>query len=178
MLECAFVIASYERFCSFLIESVKSFYDPLAIFSTPTKTPNYDSKVRPLAKSEVAACLQWFIDNGAVHQEAQTLLTRMNDHRNVIAHELPRQMFDHSCSQDLQLLSEFLELERTLHRWWVLNVEIPTDPDLVGKEVNSDEILGMHDLFNQLMLWVVEDDLESAQSIYDLWRKEIDTGVN
>lgn len=41
----------------------------------------------------------------------------------------------------IPLFSPMVDLLHKIEKWWIVNVEIPTDPDLVGKEIDEDAII-------------------------------------
>ena len=62
----------------------------------------------------------------------------MNDKRNNIAHRLADIL--HEEGNEIRLGDIFImhSLLTKVDTWWIVNVDIPTDPDLIGKDIDTD----------------------------------------
>ncbi|QNB05757.1 hypothetical protein G5S34_02490 [Herbaspirillum frisingense] len=105
-----------------------------------------------LNKNPLYASLKWLSDYEVVDHEDLATFKKLNDLRNVLAHELPSVVFlgkDLSIAENMKILMALL---KKIEVWWVLNVEIPTNPDFDGSEIDPESIspgpvLMMHMMF-------------------------------
>jgi hypothetical protein len=76
----------------------------------------------------------------------------MREHRNEIAHELPRMLVDSDhAGIDIALLQELRDIIAALGRFWG-RIEVDTDPDLVGHEIaDADIVSGVSLLMDHLV---------------------------
>jgi hypothetical protein len=58
-----------------------------------------------------------------------------------------------------------------IDRWWIREVEIPTNPDFDGREVADDDIQSGNMLFLQMMVRIVEGNDSAA--FYEEFFKEV-----
>lgn len=101
----------------------------------------YNSEVLSLNKSPIYASLEWFKVHGAINQEDIEIFTKIKNCRNELAHELPYFITEGIKSDPTPNFRSIIDLLGKIERWWVFNVEIPTNPDFDGAEVNENEIL-------------------------------------
>lgn len=84
--------------------------------------------------------IAWLQKMGAIDDNDAQRIHKLTDERNRLAHEL-RDVIGGSRSHDFdQLFPELAELVLKIDRWWVINVEIATDPDLMDKEIDEAEV--------------------------------------
>jgi hypothetical protein len=60
--------------------------------------------------------------------------------RNKLAHELPELAFSAEL-QHIELFPKLVSLLGKIERWWIVNVEIPTDADFDGREIDYEGIV-------------------------------------
>jgi len=107
--------------------------------------------------------LNWLVESEVISDADCEAFERLKAMRNKLAHELP------SCvlgGADFQFASHFQEASDLLEKievWWILNVEIPTNPDYDGEEIDTDGIIPGPVLMLQLMLDVVNGNDEYLQ---------------
>lgn len=75
-----------------------------------------------------SSCL-WIYENGGISLNEVEQLQDIRRHRNKIAHELPTLMVDSDHEINIHLFNEIRRLLEKIDRWWLLEFEIPTNPD-------------------------------------------------
>jgi hypothetical protein len=105
--------------------------------STDPKYAKYRAEVVALFPQDVfrASCL-WFSSLGAITPDDVKLLGAIRHHRNDIAHELPKYLIEPAHQVDAELFDSICSLLCKVDRWWIQEVEIPTDS---GSEWRSPE---------------------------------------
>lgn len=73
----------------------------------------------------------------AIDEADELKILELTNERNRLAHEL-RHLIGGSQTHDFEaLFSDVTELVAKIDRWWVINVEIATDPDMMDKEIEE-----------------------------------------
>ena len=93
--------------------------------------------------------------------------------RNTLAHDLLSALASQGLPDDFdELFTEMVALLHKIEIWWITNVEIPTNPDYDGQEVDEAEILPGRIMTIQLLCDVARGDEERSQYFYDEFRKQ------
>lgn len=130
---------AYEFLKSILIENPESF------LTCCGSVPRDKYKAAVLAKCPghpVIASALWFQEQGAISEEDVESVKRFRDHRNRIAHELPNILFDTEFDGGLEIMLDLYELIQKVERWWIIEIEIPANPQYDGQAVEASDIDG------------------------------------
>lgn len=95
----------------------------------------------PKGKNDVfRGSIAWFQSLGAINDEDYNKIRRAVETRNRIAHEL-REIIGGSVQVPFEEdFPNLIELLLKLERWWILNVEIATDPDFADKDIQAEHV--------------------------------------
>jgi hypothetical protein len=111
--------------------------------------PKYQSKVLSKNRSPVYASLAWLKDVDAIDDADTAAFERVKELRNKLAHALTSVLYEGLPTDFAERLNEMISLLDKIERWWIVNVEIATDPDLHDKQIDETNvipgpILGLH----------------------------------
>jgi hypothetical protein len=112
----------------------------------------YNRNVRARHKHVFEASLLWLVDLKALSPAQATRVREMREHRNKVAHQLPTLLVDPEQSISVEVLREMKSVLRALAIFWG-RIEIDTNPDYDGREVDDDHI---HSGSSLLMLHLIE----------------------
>ncbi len=101
----------------------------------------YKSKVLSLKKSPIYASLEWFKNHSAINQKDIEIFTEIKNYRNELAHELPNFITEGIKNDPTPNFKSIIDLLGKIERWWVFNVEVPTNPYFDNVEIDENEIL-------------------------------------
>lgn len=101
----------------------------------------YKTEVLSKNKSQLYASLAWLKDMNAIDDNDIEKFNRVKDCRNELVHEIVNFVSKGPKNNPLPLFSEMVDLLHKIEKWWILNVEIPTNPDLNGREINEEGIV-------------------------------------
>lgn len=155
LVTASLYITAYEMLKESIMGRLKDFYCIGFTSDGLTTSPAYERKVLALNKSALYASLSWLKDSQVIDAGDIELFEQLKLLRNSLAHELPEIVL---TGKDVKLTSRMQEVMSLLQKievWWVLNVEIGTNPDFDGREINPDEITPGPVLIMQIMLEVL-----------------------
>jgi hypothetical protein len=67
-------------------------------------------------------------------------------------------------------LSHLLELRIKIEKWWILNIDIPTNPDFdTMNEINEDSIMTPTQMLNKLIFDMLSGDEKKANYYKDIF---------
>lgn len=118
-------------------------------------SPKYKETVLALHKNQLTASFLWFKSMEAFTEDDLQKFNEAREYRNALAHNLPKFLgsFDREL-EDKQLLA-VQDLLVKVDRWWIKNIEIPTNPDFDGQEIDENEISSGNILLLNLIFDVV-----------------------
>ncbi|MFO1461058.1 MAG: hypothetical protein U1G08_16845 [Verrucomicrobiota bacterium] len=130
LVAAAVFLAAYEMLKDSMIDRLRDFFsDDIMAESGSVTSPDYRVKVLSLHKKEMVACSLWFRNMGALAEDDLKTLGEIAQHRNFVAHQLPNVLGESGKDVSLERLAQILELTSKVDRWWIREVEVPTNPD-------------------------------------------------
>ncbi|AJY05992.1 hypothetical protein QZM46_06085 [Burkholderia vietnamiensis] len=166
LISASLYITAFELLRQSIVGRIRDFYNIESIGLEPGTyqfSGEYRSKVLARNKSTLYASLDWLTEYGAIDLGDLATFERIKSIRNKLAHELPSIVtgtvdFDH-----IEIFHDLITILRKIEVWWVVNVEIPTNPDFDGREIDEAAIVPGPVLMLQMMVEVLsgnEDLLE------------------
>ena len=99
---------------------------------------DYDNEVLSLNKSPLYASLEWFKNMEAIEQKDIEIFDKVKNCRNELAHEIHNILIDKGSPTDFtDNFKNLFYLFRKIETWWTVNIELPINPDYMGKDIES-----------------------------------------
>ena len=167
----AIYIACFEALKDSLVSGIREFFCTGFDESGETIDPQYELSVLSRNRSTVYASLDWLVEMEALEEADIEAYEKVKKCRNVLAHEL----FSSLATEGLPIyfeaaFSELVRLLRKVEVWWIVNVEIPTNPEYNGREIDEDGITPGRLIAIRLLLDVALGDKEQSGYYYDMFR--------
>lgn len=161
-------ITTFEILKDSIIDRIRDFYSIGWSEEGSTVSPEYEAKVLTRNKSAVYASLSWLNEQQAIDAADLKTFELLKKTRNLLAHQLFAVVTGQAESNHTDQFSVLVELLRKIEVWWVVNVEIPTNPDYADAEVDEEGIVPGAILSLQMLLEVASGNTE----LLDAWRSE------
>ncbi|KJZ61742.1 hypothetical protein VD17_28225 [Pseudomonas fluorescens] len=155
LISASLYITAYEMLKASIVDRLKDFFCIGFTEDGITTSPDYKRKVLALNKSPIYASLVWLKDAEAIDQGDIDVFDQLRQLRNSLAHELPEVVLAGKNLALRERMQDVMNLMRKIEIWWIVNVEIETDPDFDGRDINPDEITPGPILMMQIMLEVL-----------------------
>jgi hypothetical protein len=157
LIEASIFITAYELLKEEIIDRPKSYF----IYEGQDRSKNrveYNKQVKALHKKDTfIASYLWLQNQGAMTSQDVELILQIREHRDEIAHELPRLIGSTELEVDKRLLECLKELITKISRWWAFKVDVPTNPDFDHVEVKEESVLTGSMMFMQVVMGVLKD---------------------
>jgi hypothetical protein len=134
-------IATYEILKDSIIGRLRDFFVIGFDETGELIDPDYKTEVLDKNKSPLYASLEWLKDSEAITDDDLTIFNLVKQHRNNIAHEISHMLSEGLPSDFSGRFNQMVSLLSKIERWWIVNYEIPLNPELAGKEINENEII-------------------------------------
>ena len=160
-------IAAFEVLKSSIVDRVRDFYSHGWDESGPMIGPEYQREVASRSKSILYASLEWLRQHEAVDDADLKTFEELKQVRNRLAHRLYSVATGQAESDHATQFPVLVALLRKVEVWWVVNVEIPTNPDFVDQEIDEAGIVPGAVLSLQMLIQVASGRTE----LLEHWRK-------
>ncbi len=134
-------IAAYELLKNTVVDRIKTFFMVGIDQHGVQIDSEYASEVQSRNASPTYASLDWLKEMKAIDENDVEVFERVKKTRNCLAHEIVN-LLTRGLPPDLHIrFSEMVALIDKIEKWWIVNVEIPVNPDFDGKDIDTDGIL-------------------------------------
>ncbi len=156
LVRAGLFLAGWELLVGEIVDKVKDFY-LMGFDATGELYEGYEEKVLKLhRKSTLRASLIWLVKREALTLWQMERVYVLKDHRNDLAHELPKILLDPGHEVSTDLFKEVLDMISVLGRFWG-GIEVDINPDFDGADVNRDEIVSGTMLLMGYIVQAAED---------------------
>lgn len=160
-------ITTFEILKDSVIDRIRDFYTNGWEQTGPIVSPQYQSEVMSRNKSALYASLIWLLEHEAIDEGDLKTFENLKKIRNQLAHQLFKVVTGQVESEHASQFSVLVGLLRKIEVWWVVNVEIPINPDYDGKEIDHAGIVPGAVLSLQMLIEVASGSTE----LLEQWRK-------
>lgn len=138
LLSATMFITAFELLKDCILDRVRGFYT-LGWGDKTATSPEYEQAVlaRDKKRRALPASLDWLREHQAIDETDLEIFTRLANIRNQLAHELFSVVTGQAASEYESQFTALITLLRKVEVWWIVNVEIPTNPDWDGQEINE-----------------------------------------
>jgi len=134
-------IAAFEMLKSSIIERISDFFSTGFNQDGPIIGEKYKTDVLSLNKSQLYASLAWLKNMNIINDNDLEEFENIKKCRNEIAHEFVNYLATGPTVDPLPLFPKMIALLSKIETWWIMNVEIPTNPDFDGSDIDEDKIV-------------------------------------
>jgi len=160
-------IATFEILKNSIIGRIKDFYSAGFDENGKIIDHRYESEVLTKNRSLVYASLMWLKDSNVINDEDIALFNRVKEFRNAVAHEIARMLSEGLPSEFPERFSEMGHLLNKIEIWWIINVEITTDPNLFDQGIEESEIIPGPIASLKMMINIALGSEDEAKAYYD-----------
>lgn len=160
-------ITTFEILKDSIVDNIRNFYTNGFDAHGPTVEPEYQSEVLSKNKSPLYASLQWLRELDALDDEDIATFEKLKTTRNLLAHQLFSVVTGQVESAHEVEFDALVALLRKIGVWWIVNVEIPTNPEFDGQEIDEEGIVPGAVLSLQMLIQVASGSTE----LLEHWRK-------
>ena len=170
LISASIYIAAFESLKESIVGKIRFFY---CLDDEETSSPckKYKKEVMSRNTSVVYASLDWFKENRAIDEADLIQFENIKKCRNELSHRLFSLIGSRGLPQDFEInFHALVELLHKIDLWWVMNIEIPTDPDYSGQEIDEKEVK-VGSVMALQMLWdIALGEKDVANSYYEAYR--------
>ncbi len=176
LISASIYIAGYESLKDAIIDRIRYFFWNGFDQTGDKIDPEYQSSVLSRNKSPLYASLDWLKHMNAIDNEDIASFDRIKNCRNVLAHRLFATLSSEGLPSNFEkCFHEMVSLLRKVEVWWIKEVEITTDPDFDGQEIDEDDIQPGRVLGLQLLCDIALGDAERSRLYFDEFQRRAGT---
>ncbi len=166
-------IAGYELLKDSIVDRIRDFFCFGFDENGDIIDPTYEADVLSRNRSPLHASLLWLKERNAINDTDMAAFDRVKVCRNHLAHQLLKVVSTEGLPADfMECFIEMARLTRKIGLWWVKNVDILTNPDFDGKDIDDEEIIPGAAIGLQLLWNVALGDDEQSRFYYEEFTKQ------
>ncbi len=169
-------LAAYEMFKNSLVGYPRDFYSSGFEDGKPFLDPKYQTEVLSLDKKHIFnASALWWQQQGVLTEKDILLAAEIREHRDEIAHDIPRFLGTVDGIIRLDLLEGIFVMLSKIDKWWIQEIEIPTNPDFDSRQLTNEEldgVMSMSMVLLSMMIPIAFGDDSRLKEVYELWKKQ------
>jgi hypothetical protein len=172
LIAASLYIAGFETLKDAVVHRIRDFFWTGFNNSGDKIDPKYEADVLSRNKSPVYASLDWLKEMDAIDEADVETFNRVKAYRNKLAHDRLSTLGSEGLPDGFdECFTKMVALLRKIEVWWITNVEIPTDPDFDGRDVDEEGIVPGSIMTIQLLCDIALGDGERSRFYYDEFRK-------
>jgi hypothetical protein len=160
-------ITAFEILKNSVVDRLRNFYADGWDENGPIISLEYQNKVLSRNKSVLYASFDWLQERGAIESKDLERYEKLKKTRNLLAHKLFEVVIGQVDSNHEAQFEELLDLLRKIEVWWIVNLDIATNPDFDETEVDEEGIVPGSILSLQMLVEVASGNTE----LLEYWRK-------
>lgn len=179
LIAASIYIAGFEALKDSIVDHIRSLFCTGSGAWADKIDPRYQMDVLDRNKSPVYASLDWLKSMNAIDGADIGAFNRVKTCRNDLAHNLLSTLGTEGMPADFEKC--FGEMAALLHKielWWIREVEIPTNPDLDGKDIPDSEIMPGRCLALRLLCDIALGDPDKSRAFLKDFRERLDAKQN
>ena len=169
---------SYGLLKNSIISQIESFYTNGFNQNGYILGEKYKTDVLNLDKNnnKLNGSLLWLINHGVISQDDKEKFDIIRKERNMIAHNTLKILTDSEKDINTDLLIKIKELLKKIDQWFILEVELPTDPDMTIEQyeaIDTENIQSMSMIYLDYLIGIVFGDTEEYNKLYQKFKEFI-----
>ena len=179
LIRASLFIAAFELLKEIIVQRIRDFFTDGWNEKGDIVSSDYTTDVLGRNRSPTHASLDWLRERGAISDADIATFGRVKNCRNALAHGLQKVALAEGLPVDFDArFQEMVALLKKIELWWIVEVEIPTNPDFDHKEIDYDGILPGHVMMLSLLYDVgLSSDAESKKYLEEFRRRVVKQGV-
>lgn len=105
-----------------------------------------------------SSCL-WLKENKIIDETDINELEKIRKHRNLIAHNPLKLLIDNDTNINVELLKKSQELLTKIEKWWIVEYEIPINPDFDEEEIDVNEVGSGTTIFLDYLMEIAKEEI-------------------
>lgn len=172
LISASIYIAGFEALKDAIIGRLRDFFWTGFDESGDKIDPKYELDVLSRIRSPMYASLDWLKEMQAINDAEIGAFDRVKACRNLLAHRLLSLLGSEGMPPDFEkCFQEMVALLHKIELWWIREVEIPTDPDFDGQEIDEAGIMPGRVMGLHLLCEIALGNEEKSRYYFEEFRK-------
>jgi len=168
------LITAFEFLKESIVENIRDLYLVdlnKSINKNQVYSDDYEMEVLSLDKNKniFSASVKWLVRNEVIDVDDRKKIYELREYRNRLTHESIKFLSDSRLEIDVSILEDIYKIIKKIDKWWILEVDMPTNPDFSGVHDlnNITDVFSMRMIVLQLLEDIVSDNEKSTELYYN-----------
>lgn len=178
LISAGLFLVAHEMLHDSIIRHPRSFFSDIWTANDGfVPSDKYDAEVLALdpkgKSSALRGSIAWWRKMEAIDDADEIAIRLVTDARNNLAHEMSEMISGSKPPEFSDHFAMLMGLVNKIEKWWIINVEVATDPDYGGEELHEGAIVPgsawMMDMLTQVALGEGDEAWELHRQFKELW---------
>ncbi|MDF1883488.1 hypothetical protein JHD49_05985 [Sulfurimonas sp. SAG-AH-194-C21] len=156
LISISLYIMTFELLKDKIETMVDDFYEVKYIGKDKKYKEEYEKSVLSLVSKKekthyITASLRWLISMNVLNVEDEKTYNILREYRNDLTHEFQNFLIDSNINFNVENMKLLADLFSRLEKQWIIEFEIPLNPDYDNKEIKIEETTSMQIIMLQLI---------------------------
>jgi hypothetical protein len=127
-------------------------------------------------RNKLNSSLLWLKKQNIINQDDLDVFEKVRLHRNELAHETIKILTDSEKDINVDLLVKIKDLLKKIDQWFIIEVELQTDPDMTEEKWNSldrDNVQSMNMIMFDYMVSIIFNPSDKNNDVYESFKKKL-----
>ena len=171
LIVASLYITAFEMLKDSIIGRTRDFFSSGFDQNGPIIDEEYKREVLSRNRSPLYASLLWLKDMNGIDDQDIELFNRIKECRNELAHEITEFISKGTKIDPIPLFSPMVDLLHKIEKWWIMNVEIRTNPDFDGQDIDEDAVVAGRVITLRLLVDIALGTKEESKFYYNEFKK-------
>ena len=176
-------ITAYDLLKNSIISQIESFYTFGFNENGFILDEKYKKDVLELdyKKDKLRGSILWLMNNNIITNDDKNMFEEIREHRNLLAHETLKILTDSEKEINIDLLVNIKKLLQKIDQWFILEVELPTDPDMTKEKYDSidrENVKSMSMIYLDYLMHIIFDSSAEYGKVYKEFKETITKKYN
>jgi hypothetical protein len=179
LISAGLFLVAHEMLVDSILRHLRSFFsDNWTNVDGWVPSKDYRAKVLALdpkrKEDPLRASIAWLLANDVIDELDEMVIRTVKDIRNSLAHELRDIIGGSKPTEFANHFGPLMGLVNKIEKWWIINVEIHTNPDYDGVIIDDDNVIPgtawMMDLLVQIALGDGDEAWKLHREFQEHWK--------
>lgn len=171
LISASIYLAAFELLTDSIIGRIGTFFTEGFDVNGPIISSEYKAEVLSRNRSRLHASLSWLREQDAIDDNDLKAFEVIKKCRNTVAHELPQIIGGNAQADYLAQFPIMIALLKKIEVWWIINFEVPINPDLDDADIDEAGIMPGPVITLQVMLDIALGSPEEASRYFNEFKK-------
>jgi len=167
LIDSSLFLAFYEILKNTIVDRIADFFNNEFKNGKFVNSTKYNEQIiwrKIKGKQNIfsSSCL-WLVENNVITFDDHNQINEIRLERDRIAHNLPKFLLESEYIIRKDLFNLMKDLTLKIDKWWIVEVDLTINQELIGQNIDTDKIVSGNDLILSYIFNIANTDLNDLE---------------